>query len=214
MYWATLESPAFDIQGRWVELQSAIYGHLGRFNLRLNDIKVESATSNPGDVSIACWLFNSDVVVRYRLDRVEVWSNRVRIAKDKPLQTEIVGQAMGVLRSVSPNSRVSQHTINIPLHGSIGDGSLVNALVAAYVTRWPEGPRSLIPSGVSFLCDFANEGRGSIILERSGLVTDGLFLRVQCELVGSLSEVDAVSRAREFFRESTGRLGLDVLWGS
>lgn len=45
-YYATLDPPAFDLAGRWVELQSAMYSRLGDLKLRLSDIKVENTTAN------------------------------------------------------------------------------------------------------------------------------------------------------------------------
>ena len=73
-YYAVLEPPPFALGGHWVELQSAMYTHLRRFNVRLSDIKVESTTANPGDLSIACWMDKYVALARYRLDRVEVLS--------------------------------------------------------------------------------------------------------------------------------------------
>lgn len=214
-YYAALESPAFALGGRWVELQSAIHAHLRRFQLRLSDIKVESPTANPGDLSIVCWMFNYGAVARYRLDRVEVWSNNPRLAADTGLVKDMVVQTMDVLRSVSPDSRVTVHSVNATIHGAFPGQGEVAARVASYVTKRPDGPPLLTPSGVSFLSEFpSGQGQGSIILEQSTLVPGGAFLRVMSEHVGSLSESEALDRATEFFQAATGRLGLDVVWGT
>jgi hypothetical protein len=213
VYHAALDPPAFDLAEHWGALQSAIYAHLRRFKLRLSDIKVESATSNPGDLSVACWMFNYGALARYRLDRVEVWSNSQRVADDTDLAADMVAQAMAVLRSVSPGVHVALHSTNVALHGSLPDQSRVAARIASYVTKQPDGPPSLTPSGVSFLSEFPEgRGQGSIILERSALVPDGAFVRVISEHVGSLSEAEALNQAVEFFQASTAQLGLDVVW--
>ena len=212
-YYATLDPPAFDVGERWGTFQSAIYDHLRRFKLRLSDIKVESATANPGDVSIACWMFNYGAVARYRLDRVEVWSNSQRVGHDTDLATEIVTETMAVVRRVSPGSQVTAHSTNATIHGSLVPQGELAARIATYVTKRPEGPLPLTPSGVSFLCDFPEgRGQGSIILERSALVPDGALVRVMSDHAGSLSERDALTQAIEFFQASTKRLGLDVVW--
>lgn len=214
-YTAAIDPPAFDLGARWTDLQSAIYAHLGRFKLRLGDIKVETATANPGDLSIACWILDYGAVVRYRLDRVEAWSNRPWIAQDTALAVEIVKQTMQVLRDVSPQSHVAAQNLNFAFHGLLGNQMQVLDLIASYVTRRPQGGPPLIPNGVSFLCESqTGEGQGSVVLERSALVPNGVFLRVVSEYAGSLSEVDAVNRAIEFFRASTTRLGLNIEWGS
>lgn len=212
-YHASLEPPVFDLGARWVELQTAIYTHLGRFKLRLADIKVEGATSNPGDVSVACWILNYGAVVRYRLDRVEAWSNSPRLAEDTALTGEIVNEAMQVLRIASPNAKIVMHSVNVALHGIVAEETA--ARVASYVTRTPDGSPSLIPSGVSFLCEFpSGEGQGSIVLERSALIPGGMFLRITSEHAGFVSETEAMNRSIEFFQSSAGRLGLDIIWGS
>jgi hypothetical protein len=106
-YYAAIDPPAFALGERWVTLQSAIFDQLRRFKVRLADIKVESTTANPADFTIACWIFNHGAVVRYRLDRVEVWSNSHRVGQDRNLATDMVAQTMAVLRSVSPDTHVS-----------------------------------------------------------------------------------------------------------
>lgn len=213
-YYAALDPPSFDLAGRWVELQSAMYARLRRFKLRLSDIKVESSNPNPGDLSIVCWMFNYGALARYRLDRVEVWSNRPRVAQDTGLVKDIIEQTMGVLRSVSPASQVTVHTVNVTVHGVLTRQDSAAARIASYVTKRPEGLPPLTPSGVSFLCEFpSGQGQGSIILERSALVPDGALLRVMSDHEGSLSEAEAVDRAIEFFQAATARLGLDVIWG-
>jgi len=212
-YYATLEFPAFELGGRWAEMQSAIYARLSRFNLGLGDIKVESSSASPGDVLIACWLLGYGAVVRYRLDRVEVWSNSARTVADTGLTLEMVQRAMEVVRIVAASSSVSAHSVNFDIHGSYQGAAAAAAQVATYVTKRPEGEPALEPSGVSFLCDFAGgNGRGSIVLERSAVVTEGAFLRVTSEQPGSVSEIDAVGKANRFLESSMARLGMRLDW--
>lgn len=214
-YYAVLEPPPFALGGRWVELQSAMYAHLRRFKLRLSDIKVESTTANPGDLAIVCWMDNYGVLARYRLDRVEVWSSNPRLAANTALVKDMVVQTMEVLRSVSPDTSVTVHSVNASIHGTLPGQCEVAARIASYVTKRPDGLPPLTPSGVSFLCEFpSGQGQGSIILEQSTLVPGGAFLRVMSEHIGSLSEGEALDRATEFFQAATARLGLEVIWGT
>lgn len=211
-YWATLEPPAFDLPAQWVQLQAAVHSRFAPFKLRLADIKVESATANPADVSIACWMLNYGAVVRFRLDRLEAWSNSGRLVEDPTLAQDIVEQAMAVVRALSPSARVAAHNITIAIHGSLV-GDTQAGRVAAYVTGRPGGTPPAVPTGVSFQCEFpAGEGQGSIVFERSGLVSEGGFLRIMSEHAGTLSERDALSRGIEFFQASARRLGMDVVW--
>lgn len=211
-YWAALEPPVFDLPAAWVTLQSDLYARLARFGLGLSDIKVETTSPNPGDFSLAAWLFNLGLVARYRCDRVEVWSNKQRLANDPALASEIVEQAMSVLRAASPSAMVKQHTVILAVHGLLA-GVTQASRVAAYVTRVPDGIPSLVPSGVSFACEGPEGfGQGSIVLERSGMVNQGAFLRIALDLPGILSEKDALARANEFLGASLERMDLKMLW--
>lgn len=212
-YNATLNPPVFDLTGRWVELQSAMYARLRSLKLRLSDIKVESTTANPADVSVACWILDYGALVRYRLDRVEAWSNQAQVAAEEPVIRTIVGQAMAVLRDVSPNCHVTVQSTSVTVHGTM-TGAGIAARIAHYVTKGPDGPPGVTPSGVSFLSEFpGGEGQGSVILERSAVVPDGALLRITSEHLGSLTETEVLDRAIAFFRSSTLGLGLDVDWG-
>lgn len=153
-YHAVLEPPPFALGGHWVELQSAMYTHLRRFNVRLSDIKVESTTANPGDLSIASWIDKYVALARYRLDRVEILSSNPRLPANTALVKDIVVQTMEVLRSVSPDTSVTVHSVNATIHGTLPGQCEVAARIASYVTKRPNGLPPLTPSGVSFLCEF------------------------------------------------------------
>ncbi len=213
-YTANLDPPSFDLFARWVEFQDAVYSRFSRFQLRLADIKLESTSNNPADLSVACWILNYGALIRYRLDRVEARSNRARVSEDAALATDIVEQAMEVLRAVNPNARVAMHTVTVAIHGLLlGDSP--TARVATYVTATPKGTPAFVPDGVSFLCEFpSGDGRGSIVLERSGSVTGGAFLRVVSEHAGLLAEREVLGRGIDFFQTSVKRLSLEVVWGA
>lgn len=211
-YQANLELPVFELAGRWAELQHQIYAQLGSLQLRLGDIKVESASANPGDLSVACWLLNYGAVVRYRLDRVEAWSNKPIIGADSNLRIQIVGQAMKVLRNVCPESRVASHAVTVDLHGALPPGQQVAPRIRAYVTRQPNGPIVWTAGGASFLGEWRG-GRGSAVLERSATVSDGAFLRVTSEHAGSLVETEALGQAVEFVDAAIEGMGFKIAWG-
>src|SRR5437660_68943 len=89
-YVASLDRPAFELPANWVRFQSALYSQFSKFQLSLKDIKVETSGRDPDDFAVACWILNSGAVVRYRLDRIEAWSNRLRLDRDAPSILEVV----------------------------------------------------------------------------------------------------------------------------
>ena len=214
VYSAHLEPPAFDLAARWVELQSALYSHFSPYKLRLTDMKVESSGPNPADIAIACWMLSYGLSVRFRLDKVEVWSNSTRLVTDKTLVSDLVQHAMEALRAASPEARIHTHSLVVALHGAHEKPSPV-VRVTEFVTKTPPGAPELSASGVSFFCQLpSGNGVGSIILEHSGLVQDGTFIRISSEQAGSVPVRDALGKAIEFFQAAVERLGFEMVWES
>ncbi len=210
-YLASFEMPVFDVLGTGGQLYAAIYAGFARFRVKLQDIKVESLTLNPADISVVCSLLGLGALVRYRLDRVEVWSTTPRGFDDAGL-AELIEDALRVVRDASRTSRVAAHTLSLGLHGVLTEGTIA-ARLAAYVQRTPEGTPPLRPSGVSFSCEWPEgEGESAIVLERSVTVPDGAFLRVTSVHPGKLPEREAYQRAADFFQEAIARLHLKFLW--
>lgn len=213
LYTATLDPPMFDLQTHWVEMQAAMYSRFSGQRLRLSDIKVESTSSNPGDLCVACWVLSVGAVVRYRLDRLEVWSSDLRLAAEEALAADLVQEAVRVLEVASSSPRIVQHSLTVAVHGAL-TGVAPTARLAELVAEPPAGEAALTPSGVSFSCELASgKGQGSIVLESSRTVSEGIFVRVTTEHPGELSGREAFLEGARFFRGVTAQIGLDVSWG-
>lgn len=212
-YQANVEPPAFDLSTRWVELQSAIYSRLGPFKLKLPDIKIESSSANPADISVVCWVLSYAALVRFRLDKVEVWSNSTRLAANSALATDVAHQAVEILHAVSPDARIASHSLIVALHGE-PQGRATNEFISDFLKATPPGTPELRASGVSFVGELPTKnGVGSIVLERSTQVSEGVFLRISSEHAGSLTTREALGQGIEFFEGSLQRLGFEVDWG-
>jgi len=209
-YAARVEPPAFDLGARWVELQSAIYSSFAPLGVKLSDIKHESG-AGPADLALACWILDHGAVVRFRLDKVEVWSNSASFAAEAVQVSDVVERAIAVLHAASPEARVVSHALTLALHAAVDGASPPS--VADYITRTPAGSPEMIPNGVSFLCQLASgSGTGLVVFERSGLVADGAFLRISSEQVGSVSVRDAFDSATGFLQAAVQRLGFALAW--
>ena len=212
-YHAIVEPPAFDLTARWVELQSAIYTRQSPFKLRLPDIKVESSSTNPADVSVVCWVLSYTALVRFRLDKVEVWSNSTQLAAHSALATDVAEQAVEILHAASPEAHVASHSLTVALHGE-PQGKTPDAFISDFLKATPPGTPELRPSGVSFVGELPTKnGAGSIVLERSAQVSEGVFLRISSEHAGSLTTREALGQGIEFFEGSLERLGFEADWG-
>jgi len=212
-YEANVEPPAFDLGPRWVQLQSAIYSRLAPFGLKLPDIKVESSSASPADISVGCWVLSYAALVRFRLDKVEVWSNTTRFIADPALTTDLAHQAVEILHATSPEARIASHSLIVALHGA-PQGRAASEFISDFLKATPPGTPELRPSGVSFAGELPTKnGAGSIVLERSAQVSEGVFLRISSEHAGSLTAREALGQAIEFFQGSLERLGFEIDWG-
>jgi hypothetical protein len=194
-------------------LEAAAFAHLSAFGLRLVDIKVESRSADPAEHCLACWLLDLGSVVRFRLDRVEVWSGGAKLLLDASLAARVASEALEAVQAVSQLCLVSSHSITTTLQGVLADGELA-ATLANYFRAVPDGEPRLVPAGISFAWPgTTTEGeRGSIVLEPSASIAGAAFLRVSSEHPGSLAVADALERARLFFAGSLARLGFDPEW--
>lgn len=212
-YIASLVAPAFDVLAVPGQLFGAIYSGLAPFGVKLTEIKVETPSLNPGDISVACFMLDRGSVIRYRLDRVEVWSTNPRAFGEEGLAQLIEG-ALRVLQQASGVARVATHTLSLAFHGLFTQGKVADRL-ALYVSRGPANGLRFRPSGVSFSCELPEgQGEGSIVLERSLIVPEGAFLRGTSVHPGKLSEREAFQSAAKFFVEATGALSIKLQWES
>jgi len=207
-YLASFDVPVFDVLGKGGQLYAAIYSGLAQFRVKLQDIKLESLTQNPADISVACYLLHLGTLVRFRLDRVEVSSTSSRGFADSTLVV-LIENALRVINESSPTARVATHTLSLAVHGSLPGGSVADKL-AAYIANVSGGSPFFRPGGVSFSCDWG-EGESSVVLERSAVVPEGVFLRVTSMLPGKLSGREACQLAADFLQTAMAKLNFKFL---
>jgi hypothetical protein len=206
----TLDPPAFGLLNRWQDLQALAFSHLSRFGLRIEDIKNETTSPNPADACVACWLQSHRVVVKYRLDRVELLSNAVPRADGAPT-TGIVDEALQVLRVLCPEVQVAATSISVAIHGLAEGGA--DARLRPYLAIRHDGEAAIEVSGISLSRRYGPRGsKGVVVLERSVLIDGGVFLRVTTDFDGTVPAPEAIPEAIKFFQESASLFGLEVVW--
>ena len=182
-YQAQLVMPIFDVLRKVERLYQSIFSHLTQFGVQLTDIKIESTSSNPGDLVVACYLPRVSSVLRYRLDRYEAYFADPR---HLGLQTinDVVLSGMEAVKNVSDNLSVKAHTIVLGIHGETEDGSVMEHL-RKHVNYPLSGIGSLAGAGVVYYLGSEGPRTESIILfDRSSVVPNGLFVRLTGVLDG------------------------------
>jgi hypothetical protein len=212
VYVATFDRPMFEFAARWIELQATLLDRLAPFGLNLAGIKNESTSSAAADFVLAAWLLDTNSIVRYRLDRIEVWSNRPQPTRDPGAVGAFCAAAVGVQRDLASSKRITRQSVTLALHGALADGDS-RGLVSRYVGQVPRGIAGIRASGASFVCDLeAGEGRANWVLEQSAVVADGLFMRAVVERQDPAVPEQVVGEALELIQRQARGFGLSLAW--
>lgn len=203
-YFATLEAPAFGALPSEGRIYKAIYESFAKHGAKLADIRVEGVVMSPGDASVICSLPLAGALVRYRLERVEVWWDGLRLLSFPALAED----AIRALREVHAEPAIATHAVHVTFHAETG-GEL-GAWFSAYIPRAPHLDANFSPTGVAFSCPLEDGGRGSFLVERSLIVTEGASVRTTCEYPGTLSERVVCDRATDFLAMALGKFGMLV----
>ena len=201
-YEATLAPPAFEMLLGGKSF-GPVYNALEPLGLRLDDMRVEG--QQPAEQALSCYLSAGRTRVRYRFDRGR--------GPGRPSEVGIaalfrlIEVAVGVVRSIS-QTKIVEHTFTSSVHGRLGVGAVDDQL-ARHVPAKRTDKVALAPSAVTF--SVASESAaGFASLERSLLVEDAVFLRVDSVQPGTLDERAAWEQALGFFRAAAAALGLRV----
>lgn len=210
LYTGTLAAPVFMTLPSEGRIYGAIYGRFAPLGADLTNIRLDGPAWSPGDVSISCSLHAMNVLVRYRLDRLEVWWGGVG-RTDIPTVTEA---ALGVLYDVSPESKIGGHLLHATFHGEPRNSD-VTAWLREHVPRpTEEAEPKFVPNGVSFSALVDPSGTGYVLVERSLLIPRGAFVRVTCEFPGAVPVRTACDRAATFISTALERFGITLPGGS
>jgi hypothetical protein len=209
LYTGTFAAPAFATLPSEARIYGAIYGRFSPLGAGLTDIRMDGPAWSPGDVSISCSLHSTNVLVRYRLDRLEVWWGGLGAA-DIPT---VVEAAYGALHDVSPDSNVRASLLHTTFHGEPREGD-VGAWLQAHVPRpIDESDLRFMPNGVSFSAIVDPSGTGYVLVERSLLIQRGAFVRVTCEFPGEVPPRTACDRTAAFISTALARFGITMRGG-
>jgi hypothetical protein len=212
VYVATLDRPAFDFATRWVELQAALLDRLSPYHLRLADIKNESASPALADFVHAAWLLDLSSIARYRLDRIEVWSNSARLVREPGTAGALCLAALGVQEDLASSRQVVRQTVTLALHGTLTDQD-PQRYVSRYVGPGPGAIPGIRAAGASFVSPLpAGEGQINWVLEHSAVVPDGIFVRTVVERQGTVSPAQAVADAIDLIQRQAAEFGLLLSW--
>jgi hypothetical protein len=214
VYWATFQSPAFELLASWGGLFSAIHGELSSLDSRVGDLRVESYSMSPVDLSVACSVLGGTAAVRFRLDRIEVWSTSSTFLEDSDLPSRVAAGAAAAVKATAPSVSQAAHSLAISVH-AIPRHVQAQDLLAPWILETASTIPGTRPGGVSFIRDWPQgDSRGSLLLELSGAVESAAHLRVSTEHPGTLPPSEAIQRGTEFLWAAQEAFHVHLIWGT
>jgi len=208
---AILQSPAFDLARREVDVESSIYSTFRRFGAELGDIEIAKDPASLDRFRATCRLGRSRALVEFRLDRIAVRTRAPWTVAFEAASVDIASCALQVLREVSTNSTVSEFRVRNRLDGVV-ERTQALSLIEGWVTTAPAGEGlQFRPQTVAFECEVpARQGHGRVRIACSrASEPDAMSVRLWAALPGSLGETEAFNRAFGVFREACERMGFE-----
>jgi hypothetical protein len=166
--------PIFDLF-RDLSILDHLYEGLAKHGLKLSDMRFET-TGSFGDIHVLAYLFNFAVVVRIRLDKIEIQS-LVPSRVDLDRLTNVVEEVFRAVRTTRSDLGFAKHTLTFDLHGSL-EGQSAPDFISRYATGNLERLGPSVGKGAVFY--FGAEGvrlMSSLTLDLSQRVVEGLYLR-------------------------------------
>jgi hypothetical protein len=161
-----------DTQGLLHQLYRVLEPH----GIRLTDIRIERGAGNVADFHLLCYLFDSMMTLRVRVDRMEVYCSQLPQDYLERFGSAMVN-ALGALRGHVPALGYRAHAFAISLHGLL-EGVTAKEYVARFATNIPAGLGPSVGSGTVMY--FGPEGErtfAGLTVDLSALVANGLYVR-------------------------------------
>lgn len=181
---------AFDMLSAPIPLYKSLLKNLGKYGATTKDLNIY--TMEISEANVSCPLVSLDALVRVRLDKLEV--NFLDLGKiGQELASEVLVDVYEALQNADSSISVSYHTISIKTQAQG-----VNATYLDLIRKFISSPPSLseqTTGGVAFyLVDDQPKGvtGGSIIIDRSTLYEEGVYISITANFDASLVPIKSV----------------------
>ncbi len=205
--------PAISLLGRWLDLHAAICDRLGPFGAKVEDVRYEGS-GQAADFVVSWTNFRDELVVRYRIGSLEVWTRNANLVQPReatpPLVVAPVLASIAAARDVDPAIEIVRQSTAADMHGQLESGSvseLLERLVQA--SEWAR------PAGVDF--DVTCGGvSGKVTLQPSLAFPSTAGTNIYCGLrvvhEGATPPGDALESTVRLADEAAVRVGLETEW--
>jgi hypothetical protein len=191
-------------------LAERLFERLTPHGIKLSDIKVERGSGSLGDLQLICYLFDYLVTIRVRIDRAEIYCSHLTEDNRKQVLSAGADTLVAVREAIGSDYRA--YAAALSLHGTL-ENQTARAFVGKLITPTPAQLGPLTGNGVAYYLSPTIDGRisGSLTLDVSSLVPDGLFARPLATWDASRVTLEQLPvRAEDFVRQALGAFGLEL----
>jgi len=207
-YHGQFAAVAFKLLANPIPIYEGFLEAFRKYGVSLRDIKYEGSVLS--EANISCTLLNFNVLVRVRLDRLEVTFFRLDIIDEKAAN-QIAVDAWNVVKATDDSVGVVQHGVTVATHVELPSTLSYDALLQRYVVAPLELKRHTRSGVVFYLGEDQARGQtgGSILLDRSILKDGALYIKVSAVFDAAKIPINSVGASMDgFFTSQLGNLGL------
>lgn len=208
---AGFERPDFALFRDTAELLQHLFRRLEPHGLSLGDLRVEHGTGSVADFHVLVSLFNFAMTIRVRVERVEVVFSRLRKEHVQGFKAAAVS-ALTAIREHRPDLTFRAFNLGLALHGR-PEGVSSKEYLSRFASNAPTDFGPVTANGAVFYYGpDADRLLGSLTLDASALVPDGVYLRIQVTWDGRKVGLEALPALSDMFvRRAVEGLGLQLV---
>lgn len=204
---------AFGLLANPIPVYQSLLKHLGKYGATLNNLKYDATVMS--EANISCYFLDFSVMIRVRLDRLEV--NLFKLHEiGEEIAKNIILESWTAVHETEASIEVVEHAVTINCDTQI-EGTPYNAVIQRYVAI-PSAVGEKTRAGVVFYPpgDLAKgEREGSVVMDRLAGQEQGLLLKVNMTFDAKQVPFDSLpQRIDEYITQNLDHLGLRLHRGS
>lgn len=191
-YGGTFSEPAFKLLRGELDVLGSLYNAFKSFGTRLADFSFAPTAQRYSDMRIECLFPPGKGLVQWRLEEVTGYFDNLLNQQDEDLAVSLLKAAVNVVSELLPNLEIKTHTIYYASHGLLETKTPLE-FISTFSKPPPDGPQSHQGSAIAYYFGETETCQSSsVTIDRSQLIADGLFFRIDVRIDGKGKNPDQI----------------------